>query len=192
MVVNKLEFEVGVKNDVDCDLSSGAETLLIARLQTELDTYRCVQLLMDEFNGLFGKLQTASRFTVISFVLFCVYGFFRTEGLMAIVQAYLGLWLFLSWLTAMNIYAEINHESKDLLRSFRTLCSSKINKPEGSLERNTSSSRKRFMGVNRELKSLKELRIIASNFYFDKQLVLTVIGIVLDNSVSLLLLDQKS
>ena len=107
------------------------------------------------------------------------YGSMRTEGVVALFQAYLAWWGLLTYLQVMNAYAEINRHSRSLLRSFRACSVSVI--AAGMAGRGNVAI------VNREVRSFRELRIKAGSvFYFDKQLVPTVIGIVLSQPVNLL------
>ena len=159
---------------------TGLETGLGRRLRL----YRQMQLLTDEYNGLLCHFSAAVHTTEIVLAVMCVCGAVRTEGVLAFGQGYLGFWSLMTYLQIINSYAEINRRSKLLLRSLRTCCRG-CSGPVGIQD---TAQGLRF---RRELKSLKELRIRAGSyvFFFDKQLVLNVIGIVLVQSINVLILD---
>ena len=130
--------------------------------QSQLRIYRCLQLLTADFNGSFATFYGMLHGMIIAFVVLCVYGSVRTEGVMAIVQTYAALWSLFAYLQVINNFAVINQRSKALLNSLGQCC----------------DGNKR---MSRQLRSYTELRVKggSSAFYFDKKLVLTVIGIVL-------------
>ena len=120
---------------------------------------------------------------MIAFTVMCVYGFVRTAGLMAALPAYLGVWCLVTYYQFMNNYAEVHSGSKGVLLSLRA-CS--YGRGGGG-----RSGDRRALSIGRELRSLKELRIKvgAAAFHYDKQLVVTVMDLILKQSVSLLMFN---
>lgn len=151
-------------------------------LGPEISRYRCLQLITEEFNGLFQTFHLITHAAAIAFTVICVFGSMRTEGIMAAVQAYVGAWILLSYLQLINGYGIIHSGSRAFLRTCRAASSDGFTINAGG--------RAAYKIARRELKSLRELRIKAggSTFYFDKHLVLTVVGVVVSQTVSLLLL----
>ena len=87
----------------------------------------------------------------------------------------------------MNNYAKIQIGSNTFLESFKASCfcdGTRVRAGRGGLLHFSSAIRKR------EYRSFRELRIKGGNsaFYFDKKLVLTFIGIILSQSVNLLIM----
>ena len=108
----------------------------------------------------------------------------------ALVQAYFGAWLLTSYLQVIKSYSEIYRGSKALLVSLSARCADKNVGSSGGSSVAFGIGAGSHVIIARELKSLTELRIRAGSsvFYFDKQLVLTVIQIVVSQTVGLLLL----
>ena len=99
---------------------------------------------------------------------------------MSVLPAYLGIWGTHALYEVMKNYAEINHGSKALLVSLNA-----------SWCGGCKPSRSKSVEMERQLRSLRELRIKvgSSAFYYDKQLVMTVGDIVLNQAVSLLVMS---
>ena len=152
-------------------------------LRVQLGFYRCLQLLTNEFSDLYAKLHGFLHLIMITLVGVCLYGSVRTTGVMAVVQAYLGLWWLLGYGMAIDAYAGIHKRSIVWLRSLRAQCL----KLQRSRHRQGSSS---VRIIDRELRSLQELRITggSSTFYFDKGLILTTIGIIMNQASNLLIM----
>ena len=81
--------------------------------------YNEMQLLTDEYNFLVATFQGTYHGVLVSCVTLCVYIFVRTEGMMAALAAYMGLWGILGYLELMNNYAEIPRGSKIFLESLQ-------------------------------------------------------------------------
>ena len=100
------------------------------------------------------------------------------EGILAVALAYLGFWALVTYLLVATSYAEIHRRSVNLLRSIRRATS-------GRTGRRTEGER-----IALEIRSIRELCIAGgSAFYFDKTLVLTVVEIILSESVNLLIMN---
>ena len=158
-------------------------TEAVTWLEREVRFYRKVQLLTDNFSNLFSHYHLALHLLMITFVVMSVLGSVRTGGFIAIVQAYLGFWVFLTYWQVMNRYADINLGSNILLRCLRDYCSVASHSNLRDLRK-----ARQVTAVRRDLRSMKGLRIQggSSAFYFDKQLVLTAVGIVFGQSLNLL------
>lgn len=150
-----------------------------ARLERGMSRYCCLQLLADDFNDLFALYHGMYHGFMIAFIVMCVFWCVRTSGFMAALLAYLGLWSFLTQFQFMNSYAEVNRGSQDVLLKLRACWHSRGGR-RGS---------RRTLLIGMKLSSLKELRIKGgtSAFYFDKQLVVTTMDVILTQSVGLLM-----
>lgn len=143
-----------------------------AEVRMELKRYRCLGLLTDEFNGVYSQLSGQIHAIIMTCIVLCIYGAVRTEGVMGFLYVYMSVWGLVSYLQIVNNYANIHRGSKDFLVALG------------------ASSRTAGTVASRDLRNLKELRIKAgsSAFYFDKELVLTVVGVILTQSINLLIL----
>ena len=148
--------------------------------------YRELQLLTDEYHNLLALYHAIMHATVVSLLTLCVYIFVRTEGLMAALAAYMGIWGLPCYCVVMNNYAEIQISSSAFLESL---------KKSGSVRVSSDWIRTRRPGasaaiIRRELRSLRELRIKGGScaFYFDKELVLTVTDTTVYELIGLLLM----
>ena len=148
--------------------------------------YRELQLLTDEYNNMLASLHGIMHGMIVSLLILCAYIFVRTEGIMAALAAYVGIWVLPSYCELMNNYAEIQMGSRTFLESLKE---SDSVRGSGSWMR-TGRAGASVAIIRRELRSLRDLRIRggSSAFYFDKQLIPTVIGIILNQSVSLLIM----
>ena len=147
------------------------------RLRRSLKFYRCLQLHTNNFNRLFAAFNAMLHGIVIIFVIFCVYGALRMEGILAVALAYLGFWALVTYIVVATSYAEIHRRSVKLLRSIRRAMN-------GRTGRRTEGG-----GIALEIRSIRELCIVGgSAYYFDKTLVLTIVEVVLVQSVNLLIM----
>ena len=178
-----------IGSGIQLDANTGTQNST-SHLRRELSLYRCLQLLVDEYNGLFDSFQLLIHAASIIVTVLCVFGSLRTEGVIALVQAYFGAWLLTSYLQVIKSYSEIYRGSKALLVSLSARCADKNVGSSGGSSVAFGIGAGSHVIIARELKSLTELRIRAGSsvFYFDKQLVLTVIQIVVSQTVGLLLL----
>ena len=142
--------------------------------------YRCLQLLTVGFNDLFALYHLISHGMLIAVTVMCVYGSVRTQGLMAAVLAYVSAWVLISYFQSMNNYAEVSRGSKNVLLALRACWY------DGG---GRSGGRSAWI-IDRELVSLRELRIKGGDyaFYYDKQLTVTAMDIIFKQSASLLML----
>ena len=153
------------------------------RLRRELRCYRRLRLLTDEFNGVFAAFYGAYHYIMMSLIVLCVYGFVRTTGAMAIVQAYVAIWCFFAYGSVVSAHAQINRGSKLWLKSLRARYF------HGRAVSGGRRCASKGIVVVRELRSLKELRIKggSSAFYYNKCLILTTTGAIFRQSVKLLI-----
>ena len=115
----------------------------------------------------------------------CVYIFVRTEGIVAIFAAYMGIWGLPAYCEMMNNFADILTGARIFLESLKE---SRSVRSSGNWIR-TGRAGANAAIKRRELRSLRELRIkVGSSFYFDKKLVLALIAIILQQSVNLLIM----
>ena len=102
----------------------------------------------------------------------------RTSGLFAAVTAYFACMGLVFYLSVANSYAETNRVSRKLLQLLRRACRVSRRNVASQTEHRISSQRTR---------TLRELRIHAGPvFFYDKQLVLTTVQIILVQSANLL------
>ena len=155
------------------------------RLTREIRLYRSLQLLTEEVNDLFASTLGETH-GVVTLALICLaYGVLRCEGLLAVMMVYMFCWSFGSYFLLMNKLANINLGSKSLLRcidsSFRSVYGGNV------IAIVTFASAKEAKIVQRELRNMRELRLRggSSVFYFDKKLILTVVYVVMSQSISL-------
>ena len=109
-----------------------------------------------------------------------VYGTVRMEGILALAS---GLWAsgsFVGYGMLVHSYAENYEASRALLKHIKRTVSAE-----------TTAGRAGFSKiVDREIKSMKHLCIMAgSTFYYDKTLLLTMMDILVGQSVNLLLME---
>ena len=81
--------------------------------------YRELQLLTDEYNNMLASFHTIPHGMVVSLFTLCVYIFVRTEGIMAALAAYIGIWGLPSYCQIMNNYANILIGCRRLLESLK-------------------------------------------------------------------------
>ena len=144
-----------------------------------------LQLLTDEYNNLLASFHTILHGTLVSLFTLCVYIFVRTEGIMAVLAAYIGIWALPSYCQVVNNYANILIGSRRFLGSLKE--SSSVGSSGNRMRTGRAGASAAIM--RRELRSFRELRIQGgSSFYFDKKLVLTVIATILQQSVNLLIM----
>ena len=99
------------------------------------------------------------------------------EGILAVALAYLGFWALVTYLLVATSYAEIHRRSVNLLRSIRRAMT-------GRTGRRTEGG-----GIALEIRSIRELCIVGgSAFYFHKTLILTIVEIILVQSINLLIM----
>ena len=148
-------------------------------LESPVRIYQCCELHAHHFNKVFAPLNAHLHTIAILVVICSVYASFRLERLFAAIAAY---WMFValySYLSAANSFAEINRQSALLLQVMRS-SDAKHNRSSLKIDRKIDE---------RRLKSLRELRISAGSvFYYDKALVLTIVEIILVQSVNLLVM----
>ena len=163
----------------------GGGTKQHVRFCGQVRAYRHLQLLMEEFSGLFAGFLLINHALVIVLVVLSVNGSVQADGTMAAGQILFAAWLLACYLKVVDTYAGVNNGSKALLVT-SLACTKSSDRGLAVAYREQTT-----MILKRELRSLRELRIKGgrSTFYFDKQLVLTVIGIVLNESVNLILLQ---
>ena len=157
--------------------------------QEKVSLYRELQLLSDEYNNLLASFHAMLHGAAVVLITLYVYLFVRTEGMLAAMGAYLVIWSFPTYCELMNNYAEIGRGSKTFLESLKVSCYAggsvnQVRTARGGWVDPHAEVRKK------ELLSFRELRIKggSSGFYFDKQLVLTFLGIILDQCVNLLIM----
>ena len=150
-----------------------------ANRKARVGLYRECQLLTNQYNNLLASFHAIIHAVVVILVTLYMYLFVRAEGMMAAVAAYLAVWSIPTYCELLNNYAEIQRGSKAFLESLNVSCLV-----------DDSGNRMRTAIINRELRSFRELRIKAgsSGFDFDKQLVLTFVGIILSQCVNLLIM----
>ena len=168
----------GETGDVDMN-----EKVMMVRL------YRELRLLTDEYNNLLASFHGIFHGLAVTLTTLSVYLFVRSEGMMAALAAYLVMWSIPNYCELMNNYAEIQRGSKTFLESLKASC---FVDGSGSPVR-TRCGTSRVVGTaifRRELESFRELRIKrgVSAVYYDTQLVLTMIGIVMNQSLNLLII----
>ena len=147
--------------------------------------YRELQLLTNEYNNMLALFHAILHGIALSTITLCFYIFVRTEGIMAAFAAYTGMWGLPAYCEMMNDFADILTGSRTFLESLKESGSVRSS---GNWMRTGSAGASAAI-IRRELRSLRELRIKGgSSFYFDKKLVLTLIGIILQQSVNLLIL----
>ena len=179
---------------LDSRTDSGDNGVVEGRiLQMRFRFYCHVQLVTDQFNGLFANFYAPLHAILVTFMISCVYGTVQSDGMiLVIVQAYLGFWMLLAYSFVINGYAEVNCSSKNFLWWFQGQRVAGRNSAISFAGRRQIENRDHEKIFKRELRSLnlKELCIRggSSMFYFDKQLVLTVLEIVLTQSVNLLIM----
>ena len=152
-----------------------------AGFESDVRMYHCCELHAKKFNQVFAPLNGFLHTLFISVIVGSVYAALRLERLFAALAAY---WAFISlssYLSVANSFAAINRESALLLQTLR------------SVGTNSSGSNQvapiQWKKCQRKMKSLQELRISGGSvFYYDKTLVLTIIEIILSQSVNLLVL----
>ena len=173
--------------------------------EAEVRLYRELQLLTDEYNNLLAAYHMNLHGLTVALVTLCFYLSVRSEEIVAVVALYVAIWLLATYCEMMNNYAEIQSGSNKFLESLEASCylddsrnwvrtSATVlwetvhwRRCFGCLRRTRSGARAAVL--SRQIRSLRELHIRAgsSAFYFDKQLVLTAISVILDQSVNLLL-----
>ena len=105
--------------------------------------------------------------------------------MMAIVQAYMGIWMLVLYLEVCNSYAEISHGSEEFLQSIEAYSAH-----NGGVNACIERRRHDVMVIRRRLRSLKALSIKGGStaFVYDKELVLTVLEVVVGQTQGLLLM----
>lgn len=154
--------------------------ILMMNLTKCAEAYRCCLLQEVAFNRVFSGFNALLHFLCITATIFSVYTAIRSSGLLAAFGVYGAFMALTFYLTMANCYAETNHGSRILLESLQRVC---IRGSEGmAFRRDEEIARKR-------IRSLRELRIRAAFVcYYDKQLILTILQIVLVRSVDLLVM----
>ena len=151
-----------------------------AVLEKKLESYRCYELHTINFNQVYNLFNAYAHPACMVVAICSIYGAVRTSGVLAAVAAnwaFMGLAICLPW---VGSYAKINQESRAVLGSLRRAWSRDV-RGTGHFDRKTSG---------RKLRSMRELRIstAGSRYYYDKALVLTTVGIILVQSVDLLVM----
>ena len=106
------------------------------------------------------------------------YAAVRATGIVAFLSAYLGVLAFVAYFLLASGYGQINRRSKALLKAVRITASAHQMARSGQGK-----------AVNREIRYMNDLRIkVGTAFYYDNALVLTIVEIILVQSVNMLLM----
>ena len=145
-------------------------------VKTCTEAYRCCQVHTDAFNRVFGSLNADLHTTVVTIITLSVYCTMRTSWLFAVFTTYFACVCLVFYLSVANSYSETIRVSRTLLQSLKQVGSNG----------NVATGRGQKI-TNRRIQALRELRIHAGPvFFYDKQLVLTTVEIILVQSVNLL------
>ena len=139
--------------------------------------HRVAQLHVECFNILYAPMNAALHVFIIACVIVSVYGCVRIEGWFAFALGYIATFCLLLYLFICRSYADINWRSKTVLQSLRVMVSG------------IQKGRLSCKAVDREQRSMTELRVRPGTaFYYDRALVLTVLQVIVTQSVSMLMI----
>ena len=150
----------------------------------KLRTYKCLQILVQEFNRIFGNVYGSIHVLGVVLVVSCTYGTVRLEEFLAFGAGLLGLDVAIMTMVIIGVLASANHGSKKVLMA--------MNMTVGRML--TTRGRKRgrqseIKAFSMTVRGLRNLRVsIGSSFYYDKGIVLTTLQIMLKSCVDLILL----
>ena len=142
--------------------------------------YRSVYLMCDEFSEMFkitlGGLHVA--FTIV--VVYYVYMGVRLTGFQSFRSAFAAVGCLVLMLTLEGKYAEVNTASKTFLQQLKI---------QDVMRSNRIVEKAHRQILQRERKCLRECRIrVGSLYYYDTDLLVSTIEIILDNSINLTLI----
>ena len=131
------------------------------------------------FNDVTASVNGVLHANVIALVIMQVYGAVRMEGILALLLAYMGAVQFTTYGMLARSYGEVNAMSKALLEAVR---------------RTTTADPVNVWGrvdaiIQRQIRSMPKLCVKGgSSFYYDKPLLLTMLDVILAQSVGLLMM----
>ena len=134
-----------------------------------------------DFNGFYAPSLGILHAITATGVAYCVYGAARAEAAFALFFGYMAVLWICAYLLVLNMFAELNAASKNLLTLFGAALSSICCWADIQEHQDYNS-------LGGEWKSLTDLRVRAgSMFYFDRQLVVNFIDVILNESANLLI-----
>ena len=148
-------------------------------VQTSLELYRCLQLLLKECNSVYAVLLGNTSILNTLFAIFCTYGAIRFHGLVGISFAWIGTNCTAFLAMMLGIMADFNGKSKQLLIMFKL----------GAVKCKRDATAGDSALLQRQLRALREMRFQMGALYFvDKQNVMTVFKVIFDFTINLLIL----
>ena len=148
-------------------------------LKSTIQLVRRLTIQTNGFNDVTAALNAILHAACVSLMIMCVSGAVRMGGILAVGAAYLAFADLVGYGTLAESYAEINEASEALLEDVRRTVSIQMEANRGAFNR----------AFNREIRCMRKLRVTAgSTFYYDRPLLLTIVAIVLSQSVNLLIM----
>ena len=87
----------------------------LASFRNALFRFRCLQLSASRFNGFYAPSLGILHAITAAGVVFCVYGAARAEAAFALFFGYMAVLWICAYLMVLNMFAELNAASKNLL-----------------------------------------------------------------------------
>lgn len=135
---------------------------------------------MSGYNDVTATVNGVAHASVGGLVIMCICGAVRMEGVLAFMSAYLGSVVFATYGKLASMYGGIDAASKSFLKVVRRT----------SLDASVVDRGLYDGAVKREIRSMRVLRVMAGpTFCYDKPLFLTFVGIILVQSVNLMIMQ---
>ena len=138
-------------------------------------------ILVREFNDIFGIIYGAIHVLDVIIVAWCAYAMVRLQGFIAFTMGAFGLNVIVITMGIINALASVSYGSRKVLKNMKT---------ESCMDRGGNYwGMRSYRAAQRDVIHLRDLRIwFGSSFYYDKEIVLTTLQIMLQGSVNLILL----
>jgi len=134
-----------------------------------------LELLMKYFNlGYSGVVLPCTEYGLVAVVSLSFVGAIRIEGIIRLALGIIALVCYLAIVVTSRIAAEFNSRSHSLLQNWKT------------------QFIKKDALNHRTYQTLRKLKIMISSFgYVDTTLILTLTGVILDNSIDFLIITRS-
>ena len=157
---------------------SGHRTSESNWVKLTLRHYKRLRVHANGFNEVTAGFNGILHANIVTLIVMFAYAAVRAKGIVAFLSAYLGVVGFVAYVLLASGYGQINRRSKALLKAVRVTASA-----------DRMARRGQGKAVNREIRCMNDLRIKAgTTFYYDNALVLTIVEIILVQSVNMLLM----
>ena len=142
-------------------------------------TFSSLDLLTKEFSEAFVFAYGNYHLSLVSLIMFSCYGSIRFQGILRLGFAWISINSLVNILILVSALATVNFKSKGTMETLRQGVT--------KLEAKATGTDRRL--IRKEMRNLRDLRVrMGSLFHYDKCLVLTTLGILLNGSASVLLL----